>query len=126
MDHVAGAKPRGKERPRRAPVVGPPGLQAVGGSGRGEQAGGRTRLDGRQAAERRRLRLQGHDVGLARERQLGERGAAGDRRGVHVLQHPGEAGGLLLGMADLAPQGRHERSLARLGPAGLQIVVEIA
>ncbi len=121
---IARPEAGGEERARHAVDVPVMALRLEDRPGRHQQA---FHLAGRrdvEAAERRPLLLQRHEIGLAQERELRERGARGD--GFRI-----DAGKLL------RPSGRGERAgdrlresgellpRARLRIARLQLIVEI-
>ena len=63
-------------------------------------------------------------LGLARDGQLRQRGAAVHCGRVHALQDLGEGRAVLLGVRHLAGQGAHLFALALLGRSGLQRIKE--
>jgi hypothetical protein len=121
---IAGPKAGGVERPRGAPPV---GVIALGfedrprGHQQAPQLAGRLQ---RQSAERRHRLLQGRQVGLAQDRQLGERGARGHRLGVDALEVRGPARRAHR-PRDRLGQLREQLLLPHLRVSGLERVVEL-
>jgi hypothetical protein len=122
VHQVAGAKARGKQRPRRAPVIRAAPFRFVDGARRRKHTPEPAPLRSGQAAEGSLLLLQLDQVALAHHRQGRQRGSRGDRRGIKILQRLTKVGGIGLGMRDLLRQPCRQRRLSFVGGAGFEDV----
>ena len=118
-----GAEAGGVEGAGEAPVVGPRPFRIVDRSGRGEDAGEARRRRGVQAAEGQPAAVQLDQLGLAQQRQAGQRGAGRDLVGLDAGQPLGEPGRVVDRVAHQARQGVEHRGLALGGRADLLPVV---
>jgi hypothetical protein len=105
VHQVAGTETRGEQRARQAVVVGARAFGFVERAGRGEHAPARRApAHRREAAEGPRRLLQLEQFRLARDRQRGERLAAGHRIRIDVGEQPPERGRGGARMGDLRRQ----------------------
>ena len=123
VDDVAGPEAGGVEGAGEAPVVGPRPFRVVDRPGRGEDAGEARRRRGVQAAEGQPAAVQLDQLGLAQQRQAGQRGAGRDLVGLDAGQPLGEPGRVVDRVAHQARQGVEHRGLALGGCADLLPVV---
>mmetsp|Transcript_1047 Transcript_1047/g.2754 ORF Transcript_1047/g.2754 Transcript_1047/m.2754 type:complete len:443 (+) Transcript_1047:656-1984(+) len=125
MGQLAGTDARRMQGTRDAPGVGAVGI-GFGLVQRARRLEDAPRYAGRKTAQAQRAArgLGRSQAALAGQRQLGERGAAGDGRGIDARQQlrVGRAAGL--GMGDLGRQCRHQRRFPLHRVARLQRVVK--